>query len=164
MVVDNEWIRACDRARKAGRLLGDVLQKKVQGDRPVVLIGVSLGALALFEALTTIAEHSPSEASPLVDTAIFVSLPVAPGDDEWRQARSAVSRRLVNAYCTTDLVLAGVGRLHEVLGGGGWSEMAGLRPLEREGVEDVDLSDVIDGHFELNPKIKEILEAIGVND
>ncbi|KAG8902612.1 hypothetical protein FRC00_008704 [Tulasnella sp. 408] len=164
MVVDNEWIRACDRAKKAGRLLAEVLQKKVQGDRPIVLIGVSLGALTLFEALTTIAEHSTPEASPLLDTAIFISLPAAPGDGEWKQVRSAVARRLVNAYCTTDLVLAGVGRLHEVLGGGGWSDMAGLRPIGKEGIEDVDLSDVIDGHFELNPKIKEVLDAVAVND
>lgn len=164
MVVDNEWIRACDRAKKAGRLLADVLQKKIQGQRPVVLIGVSLGALTLFEALTTLAEDSTPNAPPLVDTAIFVSLPAAPSDAEWKKARSAVSRRLVNAYCTTDLVLAGVGRLHEVLGGGGWSDMAGLRPVEREGIEDIDLSDVVEGHFELNTKIKEVLQAIGVND
>lgn len=55
-------------------------------------IGVSLGALTLFEALTTLAESSTSKASPLVDTAIFVSLPAAPADGEWKKARSAVSR------------------------------------------------------------------------
>lgn len=53
----------------------------------------------------------------------------------------------MNAYCTTDLVLAGVGRLHEVLGGGGWSDMAGLRPVEIEGIEDIDLSDVVEGEI-----------------
>ncbi|KAG9009432.1 hypothetical protein FRB90_008345 [Tulasnella sp. 427] len=164
MVVDNEWIRACDRSKKAGRLLAEVLQKKVQGERPVTLIGVSLGALVLFEALTTLAETSTPEAAPLVDCAIFISLPASPSDAEWKQVRSAVARRVVNAYCTTDLILAGVGRLHEVLGGGGWSEMAGLRPLKREGVDDLDLSDAIDGHFELNPKIKEVLKAVHVSD
>lgn len=55
-------------------------------------IGVSLGALTLFEALTTLAEDSTPNAPPLVDTAIFVSLPAAPSDAEWKKARSAVSR------------------------------------------------------------------------
>jgi hypothetical protein len=37
MTVDNSWIQAQDRAKKAGRLLGEVLEKRVQGERPVIL-------------------------------------------------------------------------------------------------------------------------------
>ena len=39
MSLDNTWMQAQDRARKAGRLLGEVLEKRVQGERPVVLVG-----------------------------------------------------------------------------------------------------------------------------
>ena len=38
MVVDNDWIRGCDRAKKAGELLAEVLKERVQGERPVVLV------------------------------------------------------------------------------------------------------------------------------
>lgn len=61
MVIDNEWVRgtvSCgplcargskwlidrasqERARKAGKLLAEVLQAKAQGERPVVLVRVS---------------------------------------------------------------------------------------------------------------------------
>lgn len=38
MSLDNTWMQAQDRARKAGRILGEVLEKRVQGERPVVLV------------------------------------------------------------------------------------------------------------------------------
>ena len=38
MTLDNTWIQAQDRARKAGQILGEVLEKRVQGERPVVLV------------------------------------------------------------------------------------------------------------------------------
>ncbi|KAG9027419.1 hypothetical protein FRB95_007787 [Tulasnella sp. JGI-2019a] len=167
MVVDNEWIRGTDRARKAGRLLADVLKEKVQGERPVVLVGSSLGALALFEAILTLS--TANLPTPLIDTAIFISLPISPSPQEWSKVRSAVGRRVVNAYCATDLVLAVVGRLHEVLGEGRVTTMAGMGPVmakENEkdlGVENVDLGEVIKGHFELNDKMGEILETVGAN-
>lgn len=39
MSLDNTWMQAQDKARKAGRILGEVIEKKVQGERPVVLVG-----------------------------------------------------------------------------------------------------------------------------
>lgn len=41
MTLDNTWMHAQDRAKKAGRLLGEVIEKRVQGERPVVLVSVS---------------------------------------------------------------------------------------------------------------------------
>lgn len=35
--LDNTWVQSQDKAIKAGRLLGEVLEKQVQGQRPVVL-------------------------------------------------------------------------------------------------------------------------------
>lgn len=66
-----------------------------------------------------------------------------------------MGRRVVNAYCATDLVLAGVGRLHEVLGEGRVSTMAGMAPVASEdgkkdiGIENVDLGEIIKGEFPL---------------
>lgn len=37
-ILDNTWIQTQDRAVKAGRILGEVLEKKVQGERPVILV------------------------------------------------------------------------------------------------------------------------------
>lgn len=40
MTLDNTWMHAQDRAKKAGRLLGEVIEKRVQGERPVVLVSL----------------------------------------------------------------------------------------------------------------------------
>lgn len=36
--LDNTWVQSQDKAIKAGRLLGEVLEKQVQGQRPVILV------------------------------------------------------------------------------------------------------------------------------
>ncbi|KAG8937475.1 hypothetical protein FRC03_008093, partial [Tulasnella sp. 419] len=145
MVMDNEWIRGCDRARKAGKLLANVLREKIQGERPITLVGSSLGALVLFQALLELSMDGYDK-SPLIDSAILISLPAAPNELEWMRARSVVARRLVNAYCAGDFVLAGVGRLHEILGGARVGSLAGLAPTDKHipGIENVDLGGVIE--------------------
>jgi len=173
LAVDNEWIRGCDKARKAGLLLADVLREKVQGQRPLIIIGSSLGAMVLFEALVSLASQStqpqssstgkrPLDQGPLIDTVIFISLPQAPSAVEWAKVRKAVGRRVVNAYCKSDMVLAGVGRLHEVLGGANVGAMAGLAKTNDNiaGVENVDIGHIIKGHFELAEKMPQILRTI----
>lgn len=40
--VDSAWTNAQGTAVKAGRLLGDVLAQRVQGERPVVLVSKSV--------------------------------------------------------------------------------------------------------------------------
>ena len=41
MALDNDWIRARDKARKAGDLLSEVLKEKVQGERPLTMVSHS---------------------------------------------------------------------------------------------------------------------------
>ena len=123
--------------------------------------------------------------APLVDAAIFISLPAAPRKSEWKEVRGVVARRVVNAYCKTDYVLAGVGRLHEIMGGA-ISSMAGIARLEVDGIENIDLSEVVageaimerqteavwglirslfpSGHFELNDRMPQILKAVGISE
>lgn len=119
MSLDNTWMQAQDRAKKAGRLLGEVLEKRVQGERPVILVGTSLGALTILHALQYLASlppnglHSDSDRGGVpafVESAYLISLPAAPTPDEWVKVRSVVARRAVNAYSESDWVLAGVVR------------------------------------------------------
>ena len=46
---------ACTRARRAGKLLATMLAGRVQGERPVVLVGASVGALLVFHCLLELA-------------------------------------------------------------------------------------------------------------
>lgn len=70
--------------------------------KPKHQIGSSLGAIVLFEALLSLASTSKSNGTegkdaPLVDSAIFISLPQAPSKAQWRTVRGVVGRRVVNA-------------------------------------------------------------------
>lgn len=128
--LDNTWVQSQDKAIKAGRLLGEVLEKQVQGQRPVVLVGPfvycitfhahtllqvgsSLGALTILHALLYLSSRAATTKTPLpqiVDSAFLISLPSAPSTEEWQACRQVVARRLVNAWCEKDLVLAGIVR------------------------------------------------------
>ncbi|KAG9121377.1 hypothetical protein FRC07_002689 [Ceratobasidium sp. 392] len=163
LALDNDWIRACDKAKKAGSLLAEVLKEKVQGERPITLVASSLGALALFKALLVLAD-SDDVNEPLIDSAILISLPQVVSSDEWELARTVVSRRLVNAYSTRDFVLAGVGRLHEVVSGAGFGGMAGLNAVHITGVDDVNVSELVGGHFDINGNMTKMLGAVKVNE
>ncbi|WWC72440.1 uncharacterized protein I206_106402 [Kwoniella pini CBS 10737] len=171
MTLDNTWMHAVDRAKKAGKLLGEVIEKRVQGERPVVLIGSSVGALTILHALLYLASLPPpagrGSIPAYVESAYLISLPAAPNDEEWQKARSVTSRRVVNAYSDADLVLAGVVRLHEVVSRAAVMsngiKVSGLGPVEQPGIEDIDISSVLRGHMELQAKMPEILKIIDID-
>lgn len=112
MGLDNSWMQAQSKSQKAGRLLGEVLEKRVQGQRPVVLIGSSVGALTVLHALLYLSSRPTSSTAlpQIVDSAYLISLPSAPSKEEWAACRSVVARRLVNAWSDKDLVLASIVR------------------------------------------------------
>lgn len=74
----------------------------------------------------------------------------------------------MNAHSRKDFVLASVVRLHEVVGGVTEGrvglKVAGLGEVGLEGVvEDVDLSGVVKGHFDINKKLPEILRIVDMD-
>lgn len=98
----------------------------------------------------------------------LVSLPSAPTAAEWAALRSVTARRVVNAWSGGDFVLASVVRLHEVVSRGVTGNngvcVAGLGPVQQPGVEDMDVSDVLGGHSEINTKIGEVLQVLEIDD
>lgn len=138
-----------DKAKKAGPLLAEILLSRTQGARPVQLVGHSLGAVTVLHALLTLASSPQAGARDLVDSAILISLPASPSPASWRAAKKAIGRRLVNAWSGRDFVLASVVRLHEVIGNAvelrDGARVGGLSAVDVEGVENVDLSTVVDG-------------------
>jgi hypothetical protein len=75
-VVDNPFSVAKNRADKAGLILADALINKAQGERPVTLIGYSLGARLIYSCLLSLAER---RAFGLVESAVLMGTP-APSD------------------------------------------------------------------------------------
>jgi hypothetical protein len=152
--VDNPYSRGINRSRKAGRLLADALINRVQGERPVTLIGYSLGAAAIHACLQSLAER---RAFGLVDTVVIMGAPAPAASSHWRTLRTVVSGKIFSAYSENDMVLGFVYRMYSLSMG-----VAGLEPIKDvEGVENLDLSDVISGHLRYPELTGEILRKCG---
>ncbi|XP_060187894.1 uncharacterized protein LOC132617043 isoform X2 [Lycium barbarum] len=150
--IDSTWSIALDRSDKAGILLAEVLKKGLQGHRPVTLVGFSLGARVIFKCLQVLAE---SENSGLVERVVLLGAPIAIKDMNWEAARKMVAGRFVNAYSTNDWML-GVAFRASLLTQG----LAGIQPVEIPGVENVDVTEFIEGHSTYLWATQEILELL----
>ncbi|KAK8061488.1 hypothetical protein PG994_007854 [Apiospora phragmitis] len=148
--IDNPFSLARNRSEKAGKVLADALINKVQGERPVTLVGYSLGARVIYSCLKSLAEK---KAFGLVDSVVLVAAPVPSNPGHWQMMRTVVSGKLFNVYSENDYILAFLYRATSAQLG-----IAGLQAIsdEVEGVENLDLSAEVTGHLrypDLMPKI-----------
>ncbi|SNX82270.1 uncharacterized protein MEPE_00976 [Melanopsichium pennsylvanicum] len=169
--LDGVFVRAKTKAHKAGLILAETLRDEVQGHRPVVLIGTSLGAATILSALTELAKD-PDHTSHLVDSVILVSAPITPSNSTLRKVRSIVQRRFVNVFSSKDMVCGiaawlGSGISVEELRAGKLPRVAGSRAIDDvPGLENINVSDIISSHFEVNDadKLAAILARCGALD
>ncbi|CAD6579532.1 MAG: hypothetical protein ASARMPREDX12_009281 [Alectoria sarmentosa] len=156
-VVDNPFSLAKTRADKAGKVLADLLINRAQGERPVTLVGYSLGARVIWSCLTSLAER---KAFGLVESAVLIGSPIPSDVGTWRVMRTAVSGRLVNVYSENDYILAFLYRTSSIQYG-----VAGLMPVSGLlGVENVDVSETVNGHLKYRYVVGSILQKIGFED
>lgn len=156
-VVDNPFSVAKARADKAGEVLADALISKVQGERPVTLIGYSLGSRLIFSCLQSLAKRG---AYGLVESVIMMGSPTPSTEEYWRRVRSVVSGRVVNVYSENDAVLAFLYRTSSLQLG-----IAGLQPVKNvPGVENLNVSEMISGHLRYQFLLGKIMKTIGLQD
>ncbi|KAF7870479.1 hypothetical protein EAF04_004223 [Stromatinia cepivora] len=156
-VVDNPFSVAKNRADKAGLVLADALINKAQGERPVTLIGYSLGARLIYSCLMSLAER---RAFGLVESAVLIGAPAPSDAAAWRSMRSVVSGRLVNVYSENDYILAFLYRTSSIQFG-----VAGLQEAQDvKGIENVNVSEMVSGHLRYQYLVGTILEKIGFED
>ena len=156
-LVDNPFRVALNRADKAGAILADALINKAQGERPVTLIGYSLGARVIFSCLNSLAKR---RAYGLIENAILIGAPAPSATGRWRMMRNVVSGRLINVFSENDSILRFLYRTNSMQLG-----IAGLEAITNiRGVENYDLSAEVSGHLRYQYMIGEILQAIGVEN
>lgn len=156
-IVDNPFSVAKSRADKAGEVLADALINKVQGERPVTLIGYSLGSRLIFSCLQSLAKR---DAYGLVESVVMMGSPIPSNEEHWRRIRSVVSGRVVNVYSENDSVLAFLYRTSSLQLG-----VAGLQAVENvPGVENLNVSDMISGHLRYQFLLGRIIKLIGLQD
>jgi hypothetical protein len=156
-IIDNPFSVAHSRAQKAGRVLADAIINKAQGERPVTLVGYSLGAKVIFSCLQALAER---KAFGLVESVVLIGAPAPSTAAEWRQIRSVVSGRVVNVFSTNDYILGFLYRSSSIQYG-----VAGLQAIQGvKGVENVDVSEYVSGHTQYRFLTGRILTQIGFED
>ncbi|KAJ3018374.1 UNVERIFIED_CONTAM: hypothetical protein HDU68_011193 [Siphonaria sp. JEL0065] len=157
-MVDNPWGNGLSKAKKAGRLLADTLLSRVQGNRPVTLVGYSLGARVIYYCLLELSTKGDA-ACGLVEEAYLFGCPVMATQREWRAIASVVSGRLVNGYMTNDWILSILYRASSSL----FSDVCGLNPVKGvSGVENICLDGVLKGgHLEYRAAMPRILKYVG---
>ncbi|KAK4547925.1 hypothetical protein LTR36_010644 [Oleoguttula mirabilis] len=156
-IIDNPWSVANYRAALCGEVLADALINKAQGERPVTLIGYSLGAKVIYTCLQRLAER---KAFGLVENAVLVGAPTPSTAADWRMLRTVVSGRVVNVFSANDYILAFLYRSSSIQYG-----VAGLQAVQNvKGVENVDVSDMVTGHLAYRLLTGTILRKIGFED
>jgi hypothetical protein len=138
-------------------VLADALMNKVQGERPVTLVGYSLGARLIYSCLQKLAER---RAFGLIENVVLVGAPCPSDAADWRRIRSVVSGRVVNVFSKQDFILGFLYRTSSVQLG-----VAGLQPIVGvHGVQNVDVSELVDGHLQYRYLTGSILRKIGFED
>ncbi|KAI9313459.1 hypothetical protein BX666DRAFT_2030248 [Dichotomocladium elegans] len=153
-IIDNPWEIAADRSRKAGIVLADVLEQRVQGNRPCSLVGYSCGCLVIWECLQELYKRNKAG---LIHNIVLMGAPIPTDDPQpWLNAASMVSGRFINCHTDKDWVLAFVYRLHSLE-----TEVAGLKPMTKiSRIENVELD--LDGHTAYREAVKDILDKINL--
>ncbi|KAI4140693.1 MAG: hypothetical protein LQ340_007819, partial [Diploschistes diacapsis] len=153
-VVDNPFSVAKSRAEKAGAVLADALQHRAQGERPVTLVGYSLGSRVIYACLLELAARKQFG---LVESVVLIGSPIPAEAKDWRAMRSVVGGRLVNVFSSNDYVLGFLYRTSSIQLG-----VAGLQRVEGVmGVENVDVSGTVSGHLRYRYLVGSILKKIG---
>ncbi|KJE93810.1 hypothetical protein CAOG_04552 [Capsaspora owczarzaki ATCC 30864] len=156
-LIDNPWAVATNRAEECGIALANALQARLQGCRPVSLIGFSLGARAILKCLEELASRKVPIHGLIEDVYLFGA--AVPGDPlQWQLAKSVVAGRFVNGYSRGDWLLTFLYRAASAQ-----LSIAGIAPVEVEGIENVDLSDLIVSHTKYPEQMHKVLARVGLN-
>jgi len=158
-LLDNPWSVVRSRATKVGRLLAETLVERVQGRRPVTLLGISLGAEVIFSCLKHLI-HLQSEGKVvhgIIENVILLGGACSSDPVTWGALRQLIAGRLVNGYCKSDWVLALVHRSFGLT-----ASAAGLGEIESTVVENIDLSEHVKGHLSYKTALPQILETVQI--
>jgi hypothetical protein len=154
-LIDNPWTVSLARAHSAGLVMADSLEDRNLGKRPITLLGFSLGARVIFSCLTELANKG---CHGLIQNVYLFGSPIVANKDEYLKARSVVSGRFVNGYCTNDWILGYLFRATS----GGIMRVSGLAAVEGiPGVENFNLTELVNGHMAYRSAMPRILREVG---
>ena len=143
------------RARKAkvtGKILAKLIASKRLGDACITLIGFSLGTRVIYYCLRKLSQLKCS-----VHDVILLGGAAPCKLEKWKICRNVAAGRLINAYSKTDKLLSklyAISRLEKAIGN--W-------PIEVNGIENYDVTDIATGHLKYSQVLDLILKEIEYN-
>jgi pimeloyl-ACP methyl ester carboxylesterase len=156
-IVDNPWSVSTVRSEKAGLALAELIGRKAYGGRPINLMGYSLGARTIYTCLMVLAERRQFG---LVENVVMMGTPAPAESRVWLALKSVVAGRLINVYSQNDYILGFLYRTSNLHYG-----IAGLQAvLGAEGVENYDMSSLVDNHLYYQHMVGTILKDVGWED
>ena len=154
-LIDNPWSVSLDRANSAGQILADSLIDRHLGNRPITLVGFSLGSRLIFSCLRELAARG---AYGLIQNVYLFGSPVVAKKEEYLRARSVISGRFVNGYATQDWILGYLFRATS----GGIMRVAGLAAVDDvPGLENLDITTFVAGHMAYRAAMPKLLREVG---
>ena len=141
-VIDNPWGVCISRSAEVGKFLADVLLSRQQGQRPVSLIGFSLGARVIFFCLEELAQRQNSEG--IIEDVVLLGAPVSAVPERWERFMSIISGKIINGFCRDDWLLKFLYRTSTAT-----MRIAGLQEvnLKNKKLENHDLTDMVNECF-----------------
>ncbi|KAI0564768.1 hypothetical protein FGB62_23g05 [Gracilaria domingensis] len=159
-LIGNIWARAISHAAECGYMLAAELASRSFGNRPIVLAGFSVGALVVFSCLQELARR---KLIGIVHDVYLIGAPCTADIAAWREVRTVVSGRLVNAYNPRDWYLELYHR------GTNLGSVAGNKPVkDKEGVANIENvclgEEQVANHMDYAKRAQQILVDLGVAD
>lgn len=157
-VIDNPWNVCVRRAAEVGEQLAEVLLSRAHGNRPITLIGFSLGARVIFHCLMAMTKRTTCYG--IINDVVLLGAPVTASPIQWQQISHIVGGRIINGYCSSDWLLRFIYRAMSVQ-----FTIAGTGPVTckmEKKIVNFNLSHLIKGHLDYSRKLTEVLEAVGV--
>jgi len=113
-----------------------------------------MGARVIYFCLSALADME-EKGFGVVENAVLLGAAVPRSTGSWLRMRSVVAGRLVNGYSERDWVLSFAYRYNSFE-----MAIAGLGPVQGAGVENANLSEIVNGHFQYPNKMPQILKLL----
>ena len=177
-LIDEKLTMVLERADAAGvELAKSLLDSRDAGQRPVVLVGYSFGARIIFSCLKELARcqmewekqvksHKETkirrEPASVVEDAILIGLP-RNISSSFHLVRQVVAGRFVNCYSTKDWFLLLMWQTRQATGlkfNNMKRPVAGASAIDIPGIENIDVSDLVEVQADYCDAQDEILERV----
>ena len=96
------------------------------------------------------------EPASIIEDVIIMGLPNHYNPETWITIRSVVCGRVVNCFSTNDWVLSIMFQLKKI----SVKPVCGAIPIEVSGIENFDVTEIIQNHNDYGERTSEVLEAV----